>query len=124
MRYIMFLMGLFLSEQLFAHQWVPTYPKLEPSYIDGVLKVRMELFNSRQDVNFYELGVFDKDFNPVKFATTDRIIKVDYLKRQQVEIFIREQDRDVAVYVCSKSKLISTNQTATIVSSKICSKIK
>lgn len=113
-----------LSGYASAHQWLPTYPKLEPSFVDGVLKVKMELFNSRSDVRYYEINVYDKDFRSVKFATQERIIEVGHLKRKNVEIFIREQDRDVATYVCSKSKLLKGKGGATLVSSQICSKIK
>lgn len=107
-----------------AHQWLPTYPKLETSYVEGILKVRMELFNNRNDVKYYEIAVYDKDFNPLKFAAQERIVHVDYLKRKKIEIFIREEDRDVATYVCSKSKLLKGTGGVTLVSSQICSKIK
>ena len=113
-----------LSGYASAHQWMPTYPKLERSYVDGILQVRMELFNSRKDVKYYEILVYDSEFNPVKFAVQERIVEVQYLKRKNIEIFIREQDRDVATYVCSKSKLLKGTGTATLVSSRICSKIK
>lgn len=115
---------LLLSGYASAHQWLPTYPKLEPSFVTGVLKVKMELFNSRNDVRYYEINVYDKDFKLVKFATQERIIEVGHLKRKNVEIFIREQDRDIATYVCSKSKLLKGKGGATLVSSQICSKIK
>lgn len=117
-------MGIGLSGYASSHQFTPTYPKLEQSYVTGVLRARMELFNNREDVRFYELSVFDKDWNPVKFAVEERIINVEYLKRKTVDVYIRESDKDVAVYICSKSKLTPGNSQATIVSSRICSKIK
>jgi len=107
-----------------AHQWTPTYPKLETSHVSGVLQARMKLFNARRDVAYFTFEVFDKDFNPVKFATTQRLLQLDYLGRKDVDIFIREQDRDKAVYVCSRSKIVAKDVTATVVSSRICSKIK
>jgi hypothetical protein len=113
-----------LSGHASAHQWTPTYPKLEPSYVPGVLQTTMKLFNSRNDVSYYSFGVYDKDFKPVEFATGERIIQVDYLGRRDVKIFIREQDRDKAVYICSRSKIVAKDKTATVVSSRICSKIK
>ena len=96
-----------LSGYASAHQWMPTYPKLEPSYVEGILKVRMELFNTRSDVKYYEILLYNESFEPLKFATQERIVEVGYLKRKNIEIFIREQDRDVATYVCSKSKLLA-----------------
>jgi hypothetical protein len=113
-----------LGNQAFGHQFTPAYPKLEPSYVDGILIARMELFNSRNDVEYYELSVFDSEWNGVPFATDERIINLPYLKRKTIEIFIREQDKDKAVYICSKSKLKPNNFQMTIVSSRICSKIK
>lgn len=124
MRYIMTLLLFLYGGYASAHQWTPTYPKLEPSYVPNVLKVSMALFNNRKDTQFYELGVFDADMNGIKFATTERIIQVDYLRRKTVDIFIREQDKDRAVYVCSKSKLVKGSETKTVVVSRICSKIK
>ena len=124
MRYIMVAVMLSLCGYASAHQWTPTYPKLEPSYVEGILKVRMELFNSRSDVKYYEILLYNESFEPLKFATQERIVEVGYLKRKTIEVFIREQDRDVARYVCSKSKLLKGTGTATLVSSRICSKIK
>lgn len=124
MRYIMLAVMMSLCGYASAHQWTPTYPKLERSYVDGILQVTMELFNSRKDVKYYEILVYDSEFNPVKFAVQERIVEVQYLKRKSIDVFIREQDRDVATYVCSKSKLLKGTGTATIVSSRICSKIK
>ena len=113
-----------LSGHVSAHQWTPTYPKLQPSFVPGVLQTTMKLFNSRNDVSYYGFGVYDKDFNPVKFATSERVVQIDYLGRKDVVIYIREQDRDKAVYICSRSKIVAKDKTATVVSSRICSKIK
>lgn len=113
-----------LGGSALAHQWTPTYPSLKTSYMDGVLKVDMELFNSRQDIEYYEFSVFDKDWVPIKFATSEVITRVPYLTRKKVEIYIREQDRYVATYICSRSKIRATDTKVTIVSSRICSKVK
>lgn len=107
-----------------AHQWTPTYPKLEYSYVPNVLRVRMELFNSREDINHYEISVFDDDWNPVKFAVSDRIIRIGHLQRKTIDVHIREQDRLNVRYICSKSKIITDDPKATVVTSRICSKVK
>lgn len=112
------------GSQALGHQFMPAYPKLEPSYVDGILMTKMELFNSRNDVEYYELSVYDSDWNSVPFATEERIVNIEYLKRKTIEIYIREQDRSKAVYICSKSKIRPSNIQATVVSSRICSKIK
>ena len=108
-----------------AHQFTPTYPELDQSYIPNVLKADMELFNSRTDVDFYELNVYDNDWNSVPFAVMEgKVVKVEYLKRKQIAVFIREVDKDRAVYVCSVSKLVSDNTNKASIASKICSKLK
>lgn len=123
MKYILLL---FLSycNLAFAHQFTPTYPRLDPSYLDGVLVTRMELFNSRNDVEYYELSVYDAEWNSVPFATEDKIVNIEYLRRKTIEIYIRENDKNRAVYICSKSKIIPSNGQIAVVSSRICSKIK
>ena len=107
-----------------AHQWTPTYPALKTSYASGALVTTMELLNSREDVSYYEIGVFDKDFLPVPFATAEKIINLPYLSRKSVDIFIRQQDASRVVYICSKSKLLAKGSATTSISSRICSKIK
>jgi len=124
MRYIMTLLLFLYGGYASAHQWTPTYPKLESSYIPDVSKVSMQLYNNRKDAEFYEFGVFDENMEPVKFATSERILRVDYLRKADVDIYIREKDRQKAVYVCSKSKLLKGTETKTLVVSRICSKIK
>jgi hypothetical protein len=127
MKYLLLLFGFIWDiwgSQALGHQFMPAYPKLEPSYVDGILMTKMELFNSRNDVEFYELSVFDAEWNSVPFATEERIVNIEYLKRKTIEIYIREQDRSKAVYICSKSKIRPSNIQATVVSSRICSKIK
>lgn len=107
-----------------AHQFLPTYPKLEPSFIDGISVTKMELFNSRKDVSYYELGVFDAEWLPVPFATESDIVEVGYLQRKDIQIYIRDKDKQRAVYICTKSKHIEEKSQITLVSSRICSKIK
>lgn len=124
MRYIMAALLVLMSGSVSAHSWTPTYPKLEPAYVDGVLTTRMLLFNVRTDVEYFEISVWDADWNPVRFATSERIVRVAHLERKNIDIYIREQDRRKAVYVCSKSKLLRDSSSATLISSRICSKIK
>lgn len=107
-----------------AHEMTPTYPKLQPSYVDGIYTARVEVFNRRQDVEYYEIGVFDKDFKPVPFTTTYRIVKVAYLSKVNINVYIRSQDVNTSVYICSQSKLRKDTSTRTAVASRICSKFK
>lgn len=113
-----------LGGQAHAHQWLPTYPELRQSYVQNILVTTLELFNVRKDVEYYEISVLDENMNPVKFATPEEIINVKYLKKKKVDVYIRKQDKDKAVYVCSRSKLLAQESSATVISSRICSKIK
>ena len=125
-KYLIALFLLLFPIMSYAHDMTPTYPVLRSSYMDGLLVTELELFNKRSDVEFYEIGVFDKDMNPVPFVTSFKVFKLEYLKKIKLEVYIREQDKDRAVYVCSRSrapdgKKLNIN---TGVTSMICSKFK
>jgi hypothetical protein len=121
-RYLIVL--LFLSIGVSSHEFTPTYPTLKPSHIAGLLKVQMQLLNKREDISYYEIEVFDRLNNPIKFAAEERIVQVPYLKRKSLNIYIREKDRYRVYYICTKSKILAGQKKASAVSSKICSKIK
>jgi hypothetical protein len=114
----------FLSTSAIAHQWTPTYPKWQSSYIDGVVSVNMELFNSRKDVEWYSIQVLDADMKPVPFVTSERVMRVPHLKKKEVEVYVRKSDIERAVYICSVSKLLKERQSRAAVASRICSKAK
>lgn len=107
-----------------AHEWTPTYPELEKSYIDGVCVTTMTLFNRRQEVSYYEIGVYDHEWKKLPFATTDRIVKVGFLDRKTIDIYVKESDAPAAAYICSTSKILSADVKSTGIASRICSKIK
>jgi len=68
----------------------------------GVLFSTMTLFNLRKDVTYYEIGVFDENWEKVPFAVQEKLLSVNYLEKVKVDVFIRSKDRKRAVYVCSK----------------------
>lgn len=108
-----------------AHELTPTYPKLTPSYIPGVMSTHVVLWNARQDISFYKVEVFDEDMNPVSFiATGGDLKKVDYLGRAHIEVFVREEDEEKATFICTTSKLKKGAAQRSLVASKVCSKIK
>lgn len=107
-----------------AHEMTPTYPKLEYSHLDGVMKTTMQMFNKRADVEYYEIGVFDKDFNPIPFVSSFSIVKIEYLGHVTFDVYIRKTDAQRASYICSRSKLRKEDTVRTAVSSRICSKIR
>jgi hypothetical protein len=118
------LLWILSSAQAYGHEMTPTYPKLRPSYTDGLFVLNMKLFNRRDDVKYYEIQVFDKDWNPIPFATSEKLIKTEYLGKKDFELYIRERDSDKVEYVCTLSKLLKSDIESTGITSKICSKIK
>ena len=118
------IMFLLVSFPALAHEMTPTYPKLSPSHLDNVYKTTMEMFNKRADVEYYEIGVFDKDWNPIPFVTSYKIIKLRYQGHVTFDIYIRKEDVSKAEYVCSVSKLRKDSSVKTAISSRICSKFK
>ena len=84
----------------------------------------MVLFNRRNDVEYYELGVYDAEWNPVPFTSTSKLIKVAYLETKRIDVYVRNSDRKRVVYICTISKLSTNTKDTTLISSRICSKVK
>jgi len=106
-----------------AHEMTPAYPIVKPSHVTGVVKVDLSLFNSREEINYYEIGLYDLNWDRIPFSAVYRIIKVGYKERKNFSVYIRESDLDEAVYVCTTSKIRRQLETKTLVSSKICSRL-
>lgn len=102
----------------------PAYPNLTPSYIEGVSVAKMKLFNRREDVEYYEIEVFTWDFEPVPFASESKVIKIGFHKSKLFDVYIRSNDIDKVVYICTQSKLFKGTNQITLITSRICSKIK
>jgi len=102
----------------------PTYPELRPSYVDGLYSLTMKLFNRRDDVIYYEIGVFDKDWKSLPFASQDKLLKIEYLERKDFDIYIRSDDYETVEYICTTSKILKSDIGKAAVMSRICSKIK
>tara|TARA_R110001583_G_scaffold25395_10_gene91922 strand:- start:309 stop:695 length:387 start_codon:yes stop_codon:yes gene_type:complete len=121
---IILLVGLVFCTSLNAHEMTPTYPKLKPSYVDNVFVAKMKLFNRRNDVEYYEIGVFTNKWKALPFASTSKVIKIGYNKTKLFEVYIRAIDIAKAVYICTESKVFKSTEQVTLISSRICSKIK
>jgi hypothetical protein len=122
-KYVAVISTLALTTSVQAHELTPTYPQLRSSYINGVSKVDLVLFNRRQDVKYYEITVHDAEWNNLEFATTSKIVELEYLRRKNLEVFVNV-GKNPPVYICTTSKLEKENETATVISSRVCSKIK
>ena len=110
-----------VSISSYAHEMVPTYPKWQQSYMDDLLITHMEMFNKRADVQYYEIGVFDENWNTIPFVSSYNVLKIDYLSKIKFDVYIRKADKDRAAYICSRSRLPEIHIN-TGVSSTICSK--
>ena len=65
-----------------AHEMTPAYPIVKPSHVTGVVKVDLSLFNSREEINYYEIGLYDLNWDRIPFSAVYRIIKVGYKERK------------------------------------------
>lgn len=101
----------------------PAYPEIKPSYVDGVSRVEMSLFNARSDVVYYQIEVFDKDWSNIPFSATYRVMKIEHKERKNFDVYIRNIDIDRAVYLCTTSKIAKSQSTKPFVASRICSRL-
>tara|TARA_B100000497_G_scaffold123067_1_gene155110 strand:- start:1476 stop:1865 length:390 start_codon:yes stop_codon:yes gene_type:complete len=122
LRYVLLLIVMTTSAH--AHEMVPTYPKLKPSYIEGLHQTAVTIFNKREDVEYYEIGAFTKDWKPIPFVTAYKVIPVPFLSTVTVDLYFRDEDKIIVTYICSKSKLRKSYESRTAISSRICSKVK
>jgi hypothetical protein len=112
-----------LATVVSAHEMTPAYPILKPTYVAGVVKAEMSLFNSREDVQYYQIDLFDLNWTNLPFSSKYRVIKVGYKERKDFIVYIRELDLDEATYICTTSKVKKNTQSRTLIVSRICSRI-
>lgn len=113
-----------MSVAVSAHELTPTHPVIEPAYLSGVSVIEMSLWNRRNDVKYYEINVYDIDWTPVEFATTERLIKIGYLERKIFEVYVRDEDKDKVEYICTVSKQLKEDVKSSGIKSRICSRMK
>ena len=106
-----------------AHEMTPAYPEVKVSHVKNVVKVEMSFFNSREEIRYYQIDLFDLNWMNIPFSTTYRIIQVDYKEHKSFDVYIRKKDMPEAVYLCTTSKVRRTNQSSTLISSRICSRL-
>lgn len=107
-----------------SHEMVPTYPILQPAFMNGLQKLNMTLFNKRAEVEYYEIAVFTDQWVPIPFVSNYTLFKIPYLSTLNFDVYIRDEDKDRVAYICSQSKLRKEQLTRTAVSSRICSKVE
>ena len=73
--FIMSLMMVSLVSVAHAHEMTPTYPKLEPSHLDGVVKTTMQMFNKEKKLNIMKLEYLMKNLNQYHLSHRIRLLK-------------------------------------------------
>jgi hypothetical protein len=125
MKFLIILLLALTVTKASAHEMVPTYPKWELSYLgDNLVKTTMTMFNKREEIDYYEIGIFTKDWDPVPFVSQYTVLKIPYLSTVTFDVYIRKNDKYKATYICSRSKIRKEEITRTAVASRICSKFK
>ena len=107
----------------YAHELTPTYFEMKPSYYDDVYVTKMMMFNRREDIKYYQIEVYDEEWKPLTFATTERILELDYLERKSFEVYMKVRDAERVTYICTRSKILKGGESS-VIASNICSKIK
>jgi len=118
------ILWLFLCGSVIAHDMTPTYPKWKMSFIPSAKMTTMKVFNKRSDVQWYEIGVFNKEWQPIPFVTRYKIINIKYLHRVRFDVYVNDKNAKVVEYICSTSKLRGNDDFKPIVESRICSRFK
>jgi hypothetical protein len=107
-----------------AHELTPTYPEIEPSYVEGVSVIKMKMWNRRSDASYYEINVYDDKWKSVPFAAPEKVIKLGYLEHKSFELYVRDDDIDGVTYICTTSKQLKQDVQSTGIKSRICSRVK
>ena len=118
------ILWLLLCGSVAAHDMTPTYPKWKMSFIPSAQMTTMQVFNKRADVQWYQIGVFDKEWQPIPFVTRYKILNIKYLQRVKFDVYVNSENVKFAEYICSTSKLRGNDDFKPIVESKICSRFK
>jgi hypothetical protein len=125
MKKIVFALALLASTISVGHEMVPTYPKWRTTGLyEGVVTTTIEIFNKRNDVEYYEIGIFDRDWQPLYFVADYKVIRLKYLASASIDVYISKENKDRAEYICSRSKIRKSEESRTAVSSRICSRFK
>ena len=107
-----------------AHELTPTYPEIEPAYVEGVSVIKMKMWNRRSDASYYEVNVYDDEWKSVPFAEPEKVMKLGYLEHKSFELYVRDADCDRVTYICTTSKQLKQDVQSTGIKSRICSRVK
>jgi hypothetical protein len=60
----------------------------------------------------------------MSFASENKLIRINYLQTKEVNVYIKKEDLKKITYICSESRIKKENVQSTVISSRICSKVK
>ena len=118
------ILWLLLCGSVAAHDMTPTYPKWKMSFIPSANMTTMQIFNKRADVEWYQIGVFDKKWNSIPFVTRYKILNIKHLQRVKFDVYVNKKNSELVEYICSTSKLRGNDNFKPIVESRIWSRFK
>lgn len=107
-----------------AHELIPTYPEFRPSFMDDISVTTLELYNAREEVEFYSINVYNENWEPIPFSTKDKIIQISHLGRHTFDVYIRDRDLQNIEYICTTSRLVQNEIQSQGISSRVCSRVK
>jgi hypothetical protein len=108
-----------------AHEMTPTYFDITPSFINGVSRIEINIFNKREDVRYYEIQVFDDEWNLIESRTgQNNLVQLNYLEKKTIDIYISDTQVSNVELVCSVSKILSRDVDTSALRSRICSRIR
>tara|TARA_R100000541_G_scaffold10601_3_gene18551 strand:+ start:214 stop:606 length:393 start_codon:yes stop_codon:yes gene_type:complete len=113
-----------LASAVIAHEQTPAYPKMKYSTVKNIVKYELSLFNQREEIKYFQIALYDQNFEGLPFSAKYRIMKVDYQTRKNFDVYIRKQDLGRAMYICTISKVAKGIRSKPFVQSMVCSKIK
>lgn len=107
-----------------AHELTPTYPEFKPSYVRDISVTTMGMFNAREEIEFYRVDVYTENWDPIPFATGQRVIRIQHRERYTFNVYVRDSDLDKVEYICTTSMIEEGSIENQGISSRVCSRIK
>ena len=107
-----------------AHELTPTYPEFRHSFMDSISVTFLELYNAREEIQFYRIAVYDEEWQAIPFATKESTIRVRHNQRHTFEVYIKDSDLNRVEYICTISRLLQDQVQSQGVSSRVCSRVK
>lgn len=107
-----------------AHELTPTYPEFRASYMRDISVTTMEMFNAREEIEFYRVDVYTENWDPIPFATGQRVFRIQHRERYTFNVYVRDSDLDKLEFICTTSMIEEGTVDSQGISSRVCSRVK